>query len=59
MKEEIQAFCLAVCVSFLICALSNAYLVKGDSVVKSGKVFKIKDATYQCKQINKLEYVEK
>ena len=26
--------------------------------VQSGKVFKIEDATYQCKMVNKLEFEE-
>ena len=49
---------LVICIFTLIAGISIGIWGIGvdGSDVTSGKVFKYKEATYQCKQINKLEY---
>ena len=54
-NEELKALRLSVFVLILF-IFFMLFNMKSDAFIESQKVFKLGDATYQCKIIQKLEY---
>jgi hypothetical protein len=56
MGDVSDGFIIGLLVAGLFFLCLKAIFLVGNSEVISGKVFKISDATYQCRKINELEY---